>query len=103
MTTSGRSSVMSRFRSIVLFAALAAFTTPPATHADDPLADAKAAAEAVLREAGLTRNSASYVLQDEVAAYDLTAQMKTHEVAVMQLMSDWQALDRQYREKTAEA
>ena len=56
---------MSRLRPIVLLAAIRPGSPRPATHADE------ASAEAVLRDAGLTRISNSCVLQAEVQANQL--------------------------------
>ena len=70
MTTSGRCSVMLRFRCLVLFVAMSASIGPPSTRADEPPAADKDSAEAVLLEAGLTRKSnRSHVLQEEISAY----------------------------------
>ena len=71
---------MSRVRSLVLFAAMSASITSPPTRADEAWFADRASARAVLREAGLTRVATSYVLQDEVAVHDLTAQINKHEV-----------------------
>ncbi len=99
---------MSRFLSIVLFAAMSALIAPPATRADEPPpAETPAAiekpAEAVLREAGLTPNLPSYVLQEEIAAIVLANEIQQLEAAQAIRKNEYQALERRYNSKKGEA
>ncbi len=99
---------MSRFGYIVLFAAMSASIAPSSMRADEPPdAETPAAienpAEAVLREAGLTRNSPSFVVQEELAAIVLADEIKQLEAAQATRMSEYQALERRYNSKRAEA
>ena len=94
---------MSRFRNFVLFVAMSALTAPPATRADEPPAVDKASAEAVLTKAGLTRVSSSYVVQEEIEAYDLVEVIEKLRAALPNRMREYQALKQRYNFKKAES